>query len=218
MILTVGNTKGGVGKTTIAVNLAVARAMSGKDILFIDSDTQGTAQTAISIRSQSDREPAIACASFTEGIILRKQVEKMRGKFQDIIIDVGARESTALRASIVVADLLLVPFLPRSFDVWALSNIVAQIREANAVRDGLVCHAFLNMADPTDTSDNRDAAETIADYPEISFLPVSIRRRKAFANAAGSGMSVLELARGDRDEKASAELKALYKAVFKEEI
>ena len=41
MIVTVGNTKGGVGKTTIAVNLAIARALAGRDVWLIDGDRQG---------------------------------------------------------------------------------------------------------------------------------------------------------------------------------
>ena len=51
MIVTVGNTKGGVGKTTLAVNLAIARALAGREVWLIDGDRQGTAQTAISIRA-----------------------------------------------------------------------------------------------------------------------------------------------------------------------
>jgi chromosome partitioning protein len=45
MILTIGNVKGGVGKTTLAVNFAIARAASGRDVLLIDGDEQGTART-----------------------------------------------------------------------------------------------------------------------------------------------------------------------------
>jgi chromosome partitioning protein len=45
MIVTVGNTKGGVGKTTLAFQLALARALSGRDVLLVDGDRQGSAQT-----------------------------------------------------------------------------------------------------------------------------------------------------------------------------
>ena len=64
MIITIGNTKGGVGKTTLAVNLAIARALAGRDVWLIDGDRQGTAQTAISIRAEAGDQPGIACATY----------------------------------------------------------------------------------------------------------------------------------------------------------
>ena len=60
MILTVGNTKGGVGKTTLAVNIAIARALAGRDVWLVDADRQGTAQMAISIRADAGILPGIA--------------------------------------------------------------------------------------------------------------------------------------------------------------
>jgi chromosome partitioning protein len=214
MILTVGNTKGGVGKTTIAVNLTIARVLAGKDVWFIDGDNQKTAETAISVRSEAGIEPSVACSSYSDGTLLRAQVKKQGKKYEDIIIDVGARDSTALRAAIALTDILLIPFQPRSFDVWALNHIVAQINEINSMKDGLKCYAMLNMADPTDTIDNKEAKATVADFPQLIFLPTTLRRRKAFANAAGSGKCVYELSPKEKDEKASEELRALYTALF----
>lgn len=213
MILTVGNTKGGVGKTTLAVNIAIARALAGRDVWLIDGDRQGTAQTAVSIRSESGQEPGIACATYPDGPTLRSQVQQQAGKFDDVIIDAGGRDSTALRAALVLTDVLLVPFQPRSYDVWALNDIAELIEEARSVRDGLRCYAVLNCADPGSASaDNEEAAAAIADIPQFEYLPTIMRRRKAFANAAGAGLSVLELK--PKDPKASNELNSLLKHLF----
>ena len=213
MIVTVGNTKGGVGKTTLAVNLAIARALAGRDVWLIDADRQGTAQTAISIRADADHAPGIACASYPDGPTLRAQVTQQQGKFQDIIIDAGGRDSTALRAALVLSDVIVVPFQPRSYDVWALNDIAALVDEARSVRDGLRAVAVLNCADPGEAStDNTEAAAAVADVPQFEYLPTPIRRRKAFANAAGAGLSVLELK--PHDKKAMAELNALVSALF----
>ena len=213
MIVTVGNTKGGVGKTTLAVNLAIARALAGRDVWLIDADRQGTAQTAISIRADAGHAPGIACASYPEGPTLRSQVMQQRDKFQDIIIDVGGRDSSALRAALVLSDVVLVPFQPRSYDVWALIDIAEPIDEARSVRDGLRAVAVLNCADPGEAStDNAEAAAAVADVPQFEYLQTPIRRRKAFANAAGAGMSVLELK--PQDKKAIAELNALISELF----
>ena len=208
MILTVGNTKGGVGKTTLALNIAVALALEGRDVWLIDGDRQGTAQDAIAIRADRGHTPGIACAAYPDGPVLRAQVQQQAHKFDDIIIDAGGRDSTALRAALTLSDVLLVPFQPRSFDVWSLSQIVALIDEARSVRDGLRACAVLNCADPGEAStDNADAAEAVADYPQLELLPTPLRRRKSFANAAGQGLSVLELKPADK--KAAEELRAL---------
>lgn len=213
MIITVGNTKGGVGKTTLAVNLAIARALAGREVWLIDGDRQGTAQMAISIRADAGHAPGIACATYSDGPTLRAQVQQQSAKFDDIIIDAGGRDSTALRAALVLSDVLLVPFQPRSYDVWALNDIAALVDEARSVRDGLRAVAILNCADPGEAStDNADAAAAVADVPQFEYLDTPIRRRKAFANAAGQGLSVLELKPADK--KASEELNALVIALF----
>lgn len=211
MIVTVGNTKGGVGKTTLALNLAVARAIVGSDVWLIDGDRQQTAATAVSVRSESGRLPAIACAGYSEGPMLRSQVLQQKSKFTDIVIDVGGRDSTALRAALMVTDVLIVPFQPRSYDVWALGDIAELVKEANSVRDGLKVYAMLNCADPAG-SDNREAAGAVENFPELEYLDAPIHRRKAYANAAGQGLGVQELS--PADQKASHELAQLVKRIY----
>jgi len=213
MILTVGNTKGGVGKSTLALNLAIARALAGRDVWLIDGDRQETAQTSITIRADGNHQPGIACSTYPEGQTLRAQVQQQASKYDDVIIDAGGRDSTALRAALVLSDVLVVPFLPRSVDVWALSDIAALVDEARSVRDGLRAVAVLNCADPGDAStDNTEAAAAVSDLPQLEYLPTPIRRRKAFANAAGQGLSVLELK--PADPKAIGEINALVSALF----
>lgn len=213
MIITVGNTKGGVGKTTLAVNIAIARAMHGRDVWLIDGDRQGTAQTAISIRSEAGHLPGIACATYPDGSTLRSQVQQQANKFDDIIIDAGGRDSTALRAALMLSDILLVPFQPRSYDVWALNDIAALVEEARCLRDGLRCFAVLNCADPNSSStDNSEAAAAVSEIPQFEYLATPLRRRKAFANAAGAGQCVLEIK--PQDSKATKEIEALVEALF----
>jgi chromosome partitioning protein len=84
---------------------------------------------------------------------------------------------------------------------------------STTLRDGLRAVAILNCADPGESStDNADAATAVAEIPQFEYLDTPIRRRKAFANAAGQGLSVLELKPVDR--KASDELNALVNALF----
>lgn len=127
---------------------------------------------------------------YPDGRVLRDQVRHQAAKYDDVLTDV-----------------LLIPFLPRSVDVWALSDIAALVDEARAVRDGLIALAVLNCADPGASPDNAEAVAALADVPQLVGLKASITRRKAFANATGRGLSVDELS--PPDPKASGELAAL---------
>jgi chromosome partitioning protein len=76
MILTVGNTKGGVGKTTIAVNAAIVRAAAGRDVLLIDGDEQQTAITFTELRSSQLGQPGYTAVSLY-GAAIRTQVRQL---------------------------------------------------------------------------------------------------------------------------------------------
>lgn len=211
MIVCVGNTKGGVGKTTIALNLAIARALQGREVMLIDGDRQATAQTAIDIRAASGKAPLIACAVYSEGRTLISQVGLMRSKFDDIIIDSGGRDSAALRAAMGMSDVVVVPFAPRSLDVWALAQLDSLIEELKGAHPNMRVLAILNAAD-TQGHDNEDAAAAVADYPNMQYVATPIIRRKAFANSAGQGLSILEYR--PKDDKGIEEMTALVNVVF----
>ncbi|ONC30087.1 chromosome partitioning protein ParA [Burkholderia pseudomallei] len=209
MIFTVGNGKGGVGKSTIALQLAIGLALDGKRVWLVDGDRQKTSLTAITARADSGR-PMIAAAAYSEGPSLRAQVQQQRGNYDHVVIDAGGRDSTALRAALTVSDAVLIPFLPRSFDVWALADIDELVKESRSIAD-LRAFAFLNRAD-TQGNDNREAAEAVAEYPNLEFLDARIGDRKAFANACGLGLHVEEMPR--RDVRACAEIERLRDALF----
>jgi chromosome partitioning protein len=127
------------------------------------------------------------------------------------VIDVGGRDTDSLRAALTVADAVLIPVQPRSFDLWAIDNIGALVREAREINDQLRAFVVLNAAD-AQGSDNEAAAEHLGEAQGLEYLPIPIGRRKAFPNAAAAGRSVLELV--PRDPKAAQELAALVAAVF----
>ena len=211
MILTIGNTKGGVGKTTLAVNLAIARAAAGRDVLLVDGDEQRTALTFTELRSERLGSPAYTAVAL-DGPAIRTQVRQLAPKYDDVVIDVGGRNTGSLRAALTVAEVVLVPMQPRSFDLWAIDQMAELVNEARELNPGLRAVLVINAADPQG-SDNQDAVAALADTPGMTVLPLTIGRRKAFPNAAAAGRSVIEQGR-DKDAKAVTELMALVQTLY----
>jgi chromosome partitioning protein len=211
MIIVAGGIKGGSGKSTVATNLAVMRAAEGHDVLLVDADEQETASDFTIFRNERTEGKAGYTSIKLTGAAVRNEVVRLREKYEDIIIDTGGRDTTSQRAALTVAHVLLVPFVPRSFDIWTLEKVATLVEEMRPANPELQAYVFLNRADPRG-QDNAEASEMLKDTKTFLYLDAPLGSRKAFANAASQGMAVTELS--PRDPKAVEELETLYRRVF----
>lgn len=216
MILTIGSPKGGVGKTTLAVNFAVALANQGQDVLLVDGDEQGHSRAFTDLRRQarpeSDAGYSIAIWQKDE---IRTEVRRARDRHQQIVIDVGGRVTASLRAALIVSDLVIIPTTPRGFDLWgseSAAEVITQIREE--VNPKLRALAVINLASPRGGSG--DEAQSYLD--EIKGIDVSahrIVRRDIFATSLMHGRGILELTGSSPAvQKAQAEFMALFQSIY----
>jgi len=210
MILCVAHIKGGVGKSLLATSIAAVLAQRGRDVLLIDADDQGSAATFSQIRADVPSAAAFATVQLY-GAAIRQQMKQLREKYGEIVIDVGGRDTGSLRAALTVADRVVIPFLPRSVDLWAGAKISELVSEALGLNEGMRAYSFLNMAD-SQGHDNADAFAALKGMAGITALPLAIVRRKAFPNAFSSGLSVTE--QNPRDAKAVEELLSVVDALY----
>ncbi|MCE4058470.1 AAA family ATPase [Pseudomonas sp. Au-Pse12] len=211
-----GNTKGGVGKSTTVVQVSIGRALQGKDVLVVNADRQSSSSKAIDRRDEAGVTPSVTLVAYPDGEQLRTQVLRQVSKYDDIIIDAGGRDSSALRHAMMIADVMLVPIVPGNFELDALEDeLVPLIKEIQASRgdNPLPIYAYLNMAEPNKfSSDNLDTRKSIESFPELQFLDLNVVRRKAIAAASTTGLSVREMK--VKDFKAVKEIDALIAALF----
>ena len=210
MIVLAGGTKGGVGKSTVATNLTIMSARQGRDTLLIDADDQETSADFTSLRNQSLGDAGYTCTKL-HGSSVHTEGKRLAEKYDDVIIDAGGRDTASQRAALVIADVVLIPFVPRSFDVWTLEPVSKMVQEARVFNPTLKAYAFINRAD-SQGSENDDASEYIRETKQLSFLETPLGYRKVFGKAAAQGLSVVEYR--PSDEKAIFELGALFNQVF----
>lgn len=211
MIILVGGIKGGSGKTTIATNLAVMRAQTGKDVLLIDADDQETSSDFTVLRNERTGGQAGYTSIKLTGAAVRTEGLRLTNKYDDLIIDTGGRDTSSQRAGISIADVMLIPFIPRSFDIWTIEKVAVLVEEMRQANPILRACAFLNRVDARG-SDNQDAEDILKDNATLSFIPTPVGARKAFSNAAAHGLAVTELK--PLDDKATAEMMLLFNYVF----
>lgn len=88
-IILIGGEKGGTGKTTLAVNIAAARARDGHDVLVVDTDPQGSASYWAAAREEAGIEPRVASIQ-KFGKTLANELKDLSKRYEEIIVDAGA--------------------------------------------------------------------------------------------------------------------------------
>lgn len=213
MIIVIGGIKGGIGKTTIAINLAVMLSQNGQDVLLIDADDQSSSTAITAWREETYKNGAGYALARLTGKTLATQVQRHAEKYDHVVIDVGGRDTSSQRGALVVADIYMVPFPPKSLDVDTLDQVETLVNLAKAVNPDLRAVSFLNKAYPRNR-DNDAAADLLRDSAEIDYLDTRICDRKAVSDAISEGRGVIEYR--PRNPKAIAEITALYEAVMRD--
>lgn len=114
------NQKGGVGKTTLAVNVADAIARRGKRVLLIDADPQGSALDWAAAREESHNEEEGDVLFSVVGLptnFIHKELAPLGRDYDCVVIDGPPRVNKVTTAAIMASDLVLIPVQPSPYDV-----------------------------------------------------------------------------------------------------
>ena len=189
MIVGVLNQKGGVGKTTVAVNLASCFSRSGQQTLLVDADPQGSALAWSGARQIDAEFVVVGMAKPT----LHREIPALAKNYDIVVIDGAARVNELGRAAIMASDLVLIPVQPSPYDVWAAADTVQLIREARQFKESLRA-AFLINRKIANSAIGRDFHAALAQFPETPVLDAALVQRVVYAESAARGLSVLEAA------------------------
>lgn len=210
MILLIGNHKGGVGKSTLTINLATTFQQQGKNVTIVEADP--------SIRTASrwaDDRDELGHGSI---MTLRKEgrlgptLSELNDSYDVVLVDTAGKDSKELRSAMVVADLMLIPARPAQADLDATVDLMQMIDEAQDMNPSLIPLIVISQASTHSMSSDAQEAKSYLEQaaPSANLADVVIHHRKAYQVALAAGKAVTEGA----DSKAKAEIQLLAQEIL----
>lgn len=196
MIISFINQKGGVGKTTLSINVASALANAGHKVLLIDADKQGSSSAWASLREETPFQ-VISLARDN----MAKDAMKLALDFDYTVIDAPPHAESISRSVIIASDLVLMPVEPSGLSSWASDVTVQQIRQAQEYKETLKC-GFVVSRKIGNSVIGREIREMVAGSG-IHVFQSDIENRVAYAESGTMGQTIFEWG---SDKKAQAEI------------
>lgn len=195
-IWALAGTKGGSGKSTIAVNLACVLHSRGGRVLLLDTDPQQTA-TSWSVAAQQSKQdhPVV---SYIHPDTITQQVPQLAKDYDHVVIDTAGRMDAGQRGALLVADVVVYPLAPSVLDVWALAEPMRTLREIQMMQEGAGAYVVKATAVINRRQNGTVVGKQIREAAESLGLEVSgtLSQRVGYVEAMAAGLDLARYAPG----------------------
>jgi chromosome partitioning protein len=203
LVISILNQKGGVGKTTIATNLAHGLTIHKYKTLLVDADPQGSARDW----HEANNAQLVPCVGLDRET-LPIDLKAVWSGYDVIVIDGAPQIAKLSAAAIRASDVVLIPVQPSPYDVWATADLVELIKLRKEVTSGQPKAAFIISRMIKCSILSRDICTPLCDY-ELPVLESKTSQHVAYAQTASQGESVYA-----ESTKATLEFDLLVKEVI----
>jgi len=211
-VITLANTKGGTGKTTIAINLTAAAMSFGLKTSLINTDSQLAIKRFADIRVKMDTMPYIDPVDYPKDNLYLEVWKKFK-EYDIVIIDTPSHNTRIYRSALVAANLVVMPIMPSAIDFWALDesiDILLKIKKLNRNMVGRPPKIFclLNQYD-RNTVMCRDTLEALQGI-RMPVCHTVLHARQAYRRSVSEGKFVMEY----DDKQATKEIESLWTEIY----
>src|ERR1700678_492511 len=206
MIIVVANSKGGVGKSTLAVHLTAWLHEQGHTVTLADCDTQHSSSDWV-----KEAVPDVKTVRLADPNEILDQLPALGQKTEYVVADGPGSNTETSRALLLRADFAIVPCKASMLEVRALAQATNVLRQAQDIRGGQPrAMIVLSMVGKTYrlTQDMKDAAEAL----ELPLAKTALTLKQIYADAPGQGAVVWQL--GSRGREAAEEVQSLFREVL----
>ncbi len=187
MIISFVNQKGGVGKSTTAINLAASLKRKNHNLVLIDADPQGSVVQWHAVENNN----AFEILHHPEPLD-KFDIKELAADYDYVVIDAPPAIGQIAKSILEVSDLVIVPLSPSSLDIWSGWGTLEMIEEAKQTNPDLIVRLLVNRKIPG-TRVGRDAREAIEVF-DMDIFQTELCQRVAFIDAMTSGVSVMQYA------------------------
>lgn len=187
-VITIAQQKGGSGKTTLAVNLAVGFADIGKSVALMDTDPQGSAGRWFMTRLDRQADPTIEFATASAWGVTY-EARKLADANDVVIIDTPPKADSDLRPALRAADLVLIPVATSHLDLWAVEAVL-ELAE-RAAKPAMLVMTRARRGTRLDA----EIAELV-EQMQIGVTDTALSNRVVYAETLGQGRAASEAPKG----------------------
>lgn len=207
MKIAITNLKGGVGKTTIAVNLASAFTQRGKSVCIVDTDLKQHSSLEWAGNRGEDKSP-IQVFAVEPKQVTATMLKGLEQQYDLIIIDGTPQLSELATRTILASDIVLIPLLPSVFDFRAFETFFELLNDLQETKKSgglgkIEAYVIMNRASEK-ANITKEVTEGLQSY-KIPLLETKLSSRNAYADTATDGIGVVE----GKDKKAKEEFNKL---------